>query len=169
MKDLRHGSAMRRIFMIGKAIATSALMLVGLAIHVYAQTSPGVIDALEPDSWVQVETLELEPTVVKSGDLITQVSRLRFPDLLSEGKEIIILEDRMAPENLPVNPFEGVSLTVRKSRIGDEHIWDFVFGFRLIAPEKSHYVLPAFSFFYLVRDLGEDVEDAEVRLRWRQR
>jgi len=112
---------------------------------------------------VQVETLELEPTVVKTGDLITQPYRVRFPDLISEGQEIIILEDRMAPEALPVHPFEGVSLAIEKRRVGDEHIWDFTYGFRLVDPSKMTYLLPSFSFYYLIRDLGEDIEDAEVQ------
>jgi len=119
------------------------------------------VPAAEASS-IRVETLELEPTVVKTGDMITQTYRLRFPDLVREGKEIIILEDRMAPENLPVHPFEAVSLEVFKRQVGDEYIWDFTYGLRLIAPEKSFYVLPGFSFYYLTRDLGEDVEDVEV-------
>ena len=112
---------------------------------------------------VRVETLELEPTVVKTGDPITQVYRLRFPDLISEGQEIIILEDRMTPEALPVHPFEAVSLTVDKRQIEGEHIWDFSYGFRLVDPNKMTYLLPNFSFYYLIRDLGEDIEDAEVQ------
>ena len=112
---------------------------------------------------VTVETLDIEPTVVKTGDTITQTYRVRFPDLIDQGREIIILEDRMTPENLPVHPFEGVSLDIRKRRVEDEHVWDFVYGLRLIAPEKALYVLPGFSFYYLVRDLGEDIEDAEVQ------
>ena len=112
---------------------------------------------------VTVETLALEPTVVKTGDVITQPYRVRFPDLVSEGQEIIILEDRMTPALLPVAPFEGVSLTVEKSQVGDEYIWDFTFGFRLVDPNKMTYILPSFPFYYLVRDLGEDIEDAEVR------
>ena len=56
-------------------------------------------DAIGP---VRVETLELEPTVVKTGDLILQRYRVRFPDLIDEGQEILMLEDRMAPETLPV-------------------------------------------------------------------
>ena len=119
--------------------------------------------AAEPDtSPISVETLEIEPTVVKTGDVITQTYRLRFPDLISEGREILILEDRVAPENLPVHPFEAVALDVRKSRVDDEHIWDFVYDLRLIAPEKAVYVVPSFSFYYLLRDLGEDIEDAEI-------
>lgn len=112
---------------------------------------------------IAVETLELEPTVVKTGDLITQIYRLRFPDLVSEGREIIILEDRMVPENLPVHPFEAVSLEVEKRQIEDEHVWDFAYGMRLIAPEKAVYVVPSFSFYYLIRDLGEDIEEAEIQ------
>ena len=112
---------------------------------------------------VRVETLELEPTVVKTGDPITQRYRLRFPDLITSGQEIIILEDRMTPEALPVHPFEAVSLVVEKDLIDDIHVWDFVYGFRLVDPTKMTYVLPNFSFYYLVRDLGEDIEDAEVQ------
>lgn len=112
---------------------------------------------------VDVETLELEPTVVKTGDVIAQTYRLRFPDLVPEGREIIVLEDRMVPENLPVHPFEAVSLDVVKRRIEDEHVWDFEYGLRLIAPEKAVYVVPSFSFYYLIRDLGEDLEEAEIQ------
>ena len=155
---------MQRIRMLGRGIVVLMLGLVLLAAQLSAQPQPEVADD-GPDqaALVRVETLELEPTVVKTGDVITQTFRVRFPDLIGSGKEIILLEDRMAPENLPVHPFEGVSLDIRKRQIEDEHIWDFEFGFRLIAPEKATYVLPAFSFFYLIRDLGEDVEDAEVQ------
>ena len=117
---------------------------------------------MDEASPVSIETLEVEPTVVKTGDLITQTYRVRFPAMIDQGREVIILEDRMVPENLPVHPFEGVSLDIDKRQVDDEHIWDFSYQFRLIAPEKSVYVLPGFSFYYLVRDLGEDVEDAEV-------
>ena len=53
----------------------------------------------------------------------------------------------MVPENLPVHPFEAVSLDVRKRQIEDEHIWDFVFGFRLIEPEKSDVRAPRLQLF----------------------
>ena len=153
---------MKRTRILGGLIVTIVVALLSLATQVTAQPQPEPANEPDAASPVQVETLDLEPTVVKTGDLITQTYRVRFPDLISEGKEIIMLEDRMVPENLPVHPFEAVSLDVRKRQIEDEHVWDFVFGFRLIEPEKATYVLPAFSFFYLVRDLGEDVEDAEV-------
>ena len=69
----------------------------------------------------------------------------------------------MVPENLPVHPFEAVSLNVVKRRIEDEHIWDFEYGLRIIAPEKAVYLVPSFAFYYLIRDLGEDIEDAEIQ------
>ena len=112
---------------------------------------------------ITVETLEIEPTIVKTGDLIRQTYRVRFPDLIDEGRELLILEDRMAPENLPVHPFEAVSLDVEKRQVEDEHIWDFNYGFRLIAAEKAVYIVPSFGFYYLIRDLGEDIEDAEIQ------
>jgi hypothetical protein len=141
-------------------IVVLSLLLFGSEIVVSVQEMPPEMGALGP---VSVETLELEPTVVKTGDLITQRYRLRYPDLISEGQEIIVLEDRVAPEALPVHPFEAVSLTVEKGRVDDEHIWDFIYGFRLVDPNKMTYALPNFSFYYLIRDLGENIEDAEVQ------
>ena len=143
------------------ALARTLGVLLFLAPATVLAQPPETVEA--PLGPVRVETLELEPTVVKTGDLITQRYRVRFPDLISEGQEIIILEDRVAPETLPVHPFEGVSLTVEKGQVEDEHIWDFIYGFRLVDPNKMTYVLPNFSFYYLVRDLGEDIEDAEVQ------
>ena len=137
--------------MLRRASAVTVFVLLVLARSASAQ-SP-----------ITVETLELEPTVVKTGDVILQTYRLRFPDLISEGREIIVLEDRMVPENLPVHPFEAVSLEVVKRRIEDEHIWDFEYGLRIIAPEKAVYLIPSFAFYYLIRDLGEDIEDAEIQ------
>ncbi len=128
-----------------------------------AQPQPAAEAPPEEASLVRIETLEVEPTVVKTGDPILQTYRVRFPDLIDDGQEILILEDRMVPETLPVHPFEGLALDVSKRQVDDEHIWDFHYTFRLIAPEKSTYILPGFSFYYLLRDLGEDVEDAEVR------
>ena len=146
-----------------QTLAASAVMIVSVSMPTLMAQQTSETEQIPAEaSVVQVETLELEPTVVKTGDLITQTYRVRFPDLISEGKEIIILEDRVAPENLPVHPFEGVSLEVDKRQVDDEYIWDFEYGLRLIAPEKAFYVLPGFSFYYLVRDLGEDVEDVEV-------
>ena len=89
--------------------------------------------------------------------------RINIKDAVKEGQEIIVLEDRVAPEALPVHPFEAVSLTVEKGRVDDEHIWDFIYGFRLVDPKKMTYELPNFSFYYLIRDLGENIEDAEVQ------
>ena len=141
------------------ALAVALVAALLGAVSAFAQPQAAATE----ESPVRIETLDLEPTVVKTGDPITQTYRVRFPDLIDQGREIIILEDRMVPETLPVHPFEGTTLDVRKRQVDDEHIWDFTYVFRLIAPEKSTYVLPGFSFYYLVRDLGEDVEDAEVQ------
>ena len=131
-----------------------------LLAHATGSAQPSDIDDSDIGP-VRVETLGLEPTVVKTGDLILAHYRVRFPDLIDEGREIIILEDRLAPETLPVHPFEGVSISIDRDRVDDEHIWDFTIGFRLIDPSKMTYLLPNFSFYYIVRDLGEDVSDAE--------
>ena len=155
---------MRHSWNVGRWVMVLGAALVWMAAPVAAGQAQSSVPAEMPDgSLVAIETLAVEPTVAKTGDLITQTYRVRFPDLVGEGKEVIILEDRMLPGNLPIHPFEGVSLSVDKRLVDGVHIWDFVYGIRLVTPEKTAYVIPAFSFYYLVRDLGEDIEDAEVQ------
>jgi len=154
---------MKRNRIIEVTVSIVVLSLTTFDIQATAQSAQDSVEDTVNISMVQVETLALEPTVVKTGDVITQTYRVRFFDLINEGKEIIILEDRMAPENLPVDPFEGISLDVEKRKINGEYIWNFMYGFRLINSEKSTYTLPSFSFYYLVRDLGQDLEEVEVQ------
>ena len=97
-----------------------AMLLTGSAVLMAQQATPNTEEAPPDMSSVWVETLELEPTVVKTGDVISQTYRVHFRDLISEGREIIILEDRMAPENLPVHPFEGVSLDISPEGIAED-------------------------------------------------
>ena len=156
---MRHGKS-RQTVIAGGGLALALTM--SMAVTLAGQTPPPEMADMG-SSPIRIETLEIEPTVAKTGDLIYQTYRASFPDLISQGREIIILEDRMAPENLPVHPFEAVTLDIEKRQIEDQHVWDFRYGLRLIAPEKSLYVLPGFSFYYIVRDLGEDIEEADVQ------
>ena len=111
---------------------------------------------------LSVETVGLEPTVSKTGDPITATYRVRFKDLIAQGKEILVLQDRMVPDKLPLAPFEAVGLEVRKRRVGDEHIWDFVYQLRIVAPAKGAQLLRSVTFYWLMRDLGQKIEDAQV-------
>ena len=115
-------------------------------------------------SLLTVETLKPVPTVVKTGEPFVQEYRVRFPDLVNEGKEVIVLEDRMVPENVAVRPFEATSVEVVKRRVNGEHIWDFTYTFRIVNPVRMPYRLPSFSFYWLVRDLGETIEETDVEL-----
>jgi hypothetical protein len=117
----------------------------------------------DDEKLISVETLPPEPTVIMSGDLVRMTYRVRFPELLDQGQEIIVLEDRMTPETLAVHPFEAVSLEIEKRRVRDGHVWDLVYRLRLIHPSKSGYTIPGIAVYWLVRDLGEPIEDAEVQ------
>jgi hypothetical protein len=117
----------------------------------------------DDEKLVTVETLPPEPTVIMSGDLVKITYRVRFPELVDAGQEIIILEDRTTPEKLSVLPFEGVGLQIDKRALGGGHVWDFGYSLRLIHRDKSTYTIPPISFYWLVRDFGEAVEKAEVR------
>jgi hypothetical protein len=110
-----------------------------------------------------VETLGVEPTVVKTGDAIQARYRLRFPDLVPTGREILILEDRLAPQTLPVSPFEALSLDVVKRQVGDQYVWDLTYRLRIIKAVKAAQMIPGFSIYWLVRDLGQSVEKAAVQ------
>jgi hypothetical protein len=115
-----------------------------------------------PDAPLSVETVGLEPTVATTGDVITATFRVRFRNLIEDGREVMVLEDRMDPEKLAVAPFEGVGLDVRKRQVDDEHIWDFVYRFRLVNPEKGIQLLGRITFYWLVRDIGQNIEEAQV-------
>lgn len=116
-----------------------------------------------PGTPVAVETLPPEPTVLTSGDAVKMTYRLRFPDLTDQGKEIVVLEDRMTAEALLVPPFEAVDLAVDRRSAGGEHVWDFTYRLRLINAEKATYTVPPIAIYWLVHDFGEDLEHAEVR------
>jgi hypothetical protein len=111
---------------------------------------------------LSVETLGIEPTVAMTGDVLTASYRVRFQDLVAQGKEVVVIEDRMAPDKLPLAPFEAVGLEVQKQQIGPEHVWEFRYRLRIVAPKKDVQALRSFTFFYLVRDLGQELEDARV-------
>jgi hypothetical protein len=122
----------------------------------------GVAAQQEAEPLLIVETLGIEPTVAMTGDILTATYRVRFQDLVAQGKEIVVVEDRMAPDKLPLAPFEGLGLDVDKQQIGSEHVWEFRYRLRLIGPEKGIEALRTVTFFYLIRDLGQKIEDARV-------
>ena len=111
---------------------------------------------------LSVETIGIEPTVAMTGDVLTVTYRVRFKDLTAQGKEIIVLEDRMAPDKLPFAPFDSVGLDVDKRQVGDEHVWDFVYRLRIVSPTKEVQVLRSVTFYWLIQDLGQKIEDVRV-------
>jgi hypothetical protein len=132
----------------------------------FVAAAPVFAQAVQPaaeEAPLTVETVGLDPTVGKTGDVITATYRVRFPDLISKGKEVLVLEDRMAPENLPLAPFDAVGLDVDKRQVGDLHVWDFVYRLRLVGPQKAPTTLRSVTFYWLVRDIGQKIEDAQVR------
>ena len=74
-------------------LACMVVGFIGGNVSIAAQEPVSAVGA--DASLIRIETLELEPTVVKTGDVITQTYRVRFPDLISDGREILILEDRI--------------------------------------------------------------------------
>jgi hypothetical protein len=143
---------------------SSCLRIFVVALIFFVASTSGAQEASQATADpLTVETVGLEPTVGKTGDIITATYRVRFPDLISKGKEVLVLEDRMAPENLPLAPFDAVGLDVAKRQVGDLHIWDFVYRLRLVGPKKEPTALRSVTFYWLVRDIGQQIEDAQVR------
>jgi hypothetical protein len=142
-----------------RAMVTAALMSLA-ATPALAQGQP---QPIEDEPLLSVETVGLEPTVGKTGDVIAATFRVTFRDLVRKGKEVLVLEDRMAPDKLPLAPFEAVGLNVDKRQVGDLHIWDFVYRLRIVNPKKDVVTLGSVTFYWLIRDLGQQIEDAQVR------
>lgn len=69
----------------------------------------------------------------------------------------------MTPEALSVHPFESIDLQIEKRAVRHGYVWDFAYRLRLIHPDKSSYTIPALSVYWLVRDFGEALEEAEVQ------
>jgi hypothetical protein len=134
-------------------------MAVWLGWPVAAAQPRAVVPASSP---LVVETIGIEPTVAMTGDILIASYRLRFPDLIAQGKEMVVIEDRMAPDKLPLAPFEAVGLDVEKQQIGPEHVWEFRYRLRMVGARKDVQTLRSFTFFYLIRDVGQKLEDARV-------
>jgi hypothetical protein len=80
-------------------------VLAAAAVLGWLAAAPAAVAAQHaPEGLVAVETLPPEPTVLTSGDAVRMTYRLRFPDLTEQGKEIVVLEDRMAAAALVVPP-----------------------------------------------------------------
>jgi hypothetical protein len=148
---------------IGKRLEMRGMIrLVAVACIVGAMAAVGFAQH-EEEKLLTVETLPPEPTVIMSGDPVKITYRVRFPELVHAGREIIILEDRMTPESLSVHPFEATGLAIEKRAVRGGHVWDFVYSLRLINVEKSSYTIPPVAVYWLVRDFGEAIEEAEVQ------
>lgn len=137
--------------------------ILGCLLAAPAHAQQGSSPTGSPDGLLSVETVGIEPTVGKSGEVVNATFRLRFRDLVREGQEVLILEDRMVPDRLPLAPFEAVGLDVDKRQIEDLHVWTFTYRVRIVGQNKGITTLPSIAFYWLVRDLGQSVEEAEVR------
>ena len=78
----------------------------------------GLAAQQETEPLLTVETVGIEPTVAMTGDILIATYRVRFQDLIAQGKEIVVVEDRMTPDKLPLVPFEALGLDVDKQQIG---------------------------------------------------
>jgi hypothetical protein len=141
-----------------RAMVTAALV----ALAATAAPAQGQPQPIEEAPLLSVETVGLEPTVGKTGDVIAATFRVTFRDLVGKGKEVLVLEDRMAPDKLPLAPFEAVGLDVDKREVGGLQIWDFVYRLRIVNPKKELVELRSVTFYWLIRDLGQNIEDAQV-------
>jgi hypothetical protein len=144
----------------GRLVFCIALALVLAAARAVAQHDPA--SQTEELPALSVETIGIEPTVAMTGDVLTAAYRVRFKNLTAQGKEIIVLEDRMAPDKLPFAPFDGLGLEVDKRQVGDEHVWDFVYRLRIVRPVKEVQVVRSLTFYWLIRDFGQKIEEARV-------
>ena len=112
---------------------------------------------------IVVETGKPIPSVVKSGEPFKITYRVKFLDT------VLIYEEQMQPDSLTFEKVEVIGLEVDKNllerpendSLGFVTVWDFIYTFRIIQPEKGEYKIPPFNFVWAEKRAGVTVEETK--------
>lgn len=117
-----------------------------------------------------ISTGKPTPSTVRSGEPFRVTYRTEFFDT------VLILEDRMSPENIALENIEVIGLEINKNllkrppddKLGFINVWEFTYTFRIINPEKKVYKVPPFNFLWVLKKAGTTVADAKEKEKIRE-
>lgn len=111
--------------------------------------------AQRQDPIVQFE-VQLSQTAIWVGDL------LEYRITLFHDDQVEILQDNLKPENINVDPFGLVDLTVEPRRSGQVHILEIIFRLTIMDEVASEVVIPPLNIYYATRRPGPLGNGTEV-------
>ncbi len=103
--------------------------------------------AQRQDPVVQFE-LQLSQTAIWVGDL------LEYRITLFHDDKVEILRDNLKPENINMDPFGLVDLTIKPRRSGQVHVLEIVFRLTILDEVASEVVIPSLNIYYSTRRPG---------------
>jgi len=124
----------------------------------------------QESSPIIVETGKPMPSVIKSGEPFKVTYRAKFLDT------VVIKEEDMQPGDLALEKFEVIGLEINKNtfnrpkddNLGFVNVWDFIYTFRIIQPEKGEYKIPPFNFYWVPKKAGTTEEEAKEKEKPRE-
>ncbi len=117
---------------------------------------------------IVIKTGKPIPSVVKSGEPFKITYRVNFLNT------VIVYEEQMKPGNLALEKVEVIDLEVVKyppednDTLGIVNVWDFIYTFRIIQPQKGVYKIPSFNFIWVEKKAGATVEETKDKEKPRE-
>lgn len=117
-----------------------------------------------------VETLDPEPTLVKTADIFSQNYLVTHYCITGRGEKVEIRKNRMEPNNISFAPFTTVKLQVDKlPKSGNVCSWRYTYFLQIVDKEKivnknkeSDVAIPPITFYWIVKQAGIPEEDLKV-------
>lgn len=117
-----------------------------------------------------VETLGPEPTLAKTGDVISQSYPVTHYCKTERGEEIKVAKERMQLQNLSFSPFVATGLKIEKlPKTGKVCNWRYTYSLRIIDKEKianrnkeSDVAIPSITFYWVIKQAGVPEKDLKV-------
>lgn len=130
------------------------------AIMIWLVPWPSLAQKFSP---IIIETGKPTPSIVKTGEPFKVTYTVKFLDT------VIIQQERMRPDNLVLEKVEVVNLEIKERdrednpKFGYLNVWDFIYTFRIISPEKGLKKIPTFNFYWYLKSAGITKEKTEEK------
>ena len=111
--------------------------------------------AQRQDPVVQFE-VQLSQTAIWVGDL------LEYRITLFHDDQVEILRDNLKPEDINIDPFGLVDLTIEPRRSGQVHVLEIIFRLTILDEVASEAVIPSLNIYYATRRPGPLGKGTEI-------